>query len=109
MDRFEELYGNFISLIQPYYDHFYIKYSIVSLLLMAVYRLGFQRKLPILKQLLVYIFLVIGALPLVILAYGLPIVPGLLVALALLITVRIRQKSYKPGSENKRGEHSEIK
>ncbi|MBE3553600.1 MAG: hypothetical protein IMW85_01020 [Thermicanus sp.] len=78
--------------IWVWYDYFYVKYAVVVLLLLIAYILGFARPLPLGKRLIVYGVLVIGAFPLVILAYVLPIVPGLLVMILVLILARLRRR-----------------
>ena len=56
-----------------------------------VYKLGFAKKLRLLQNLVIYIFLFIGCLVLTFLAFFLPIVEGLIVAALILIIYRVRQ------------------
>ncbi|CCQ92403.1 conserved hypothetical protein [[Clostridium] ultunense Esp] len=78
--------------IRIWYDYFYVKYAVVVLLLLIAYILGFSRPLPLGKRLIVYGVLVIGSFPLVLLAYVLPIVPGLMVIILVLILARFRRR-----------------
>jgi hypothetical protein len=83
------------------YDNWWIKYALVAILLLLVYIFGFERPLPILKRILIYLILIIGCFPLVMLAYVLPIIPSLLVALLLFVAVWVRRKDYKNNPEEK--------
>lgn len=74
------------------FRNFMILYIIVTLLLAIVYKLGFARKLPILKSALVYVVLAIGALPLSFLGIALPLVEALVLAVLLLVIVKIRTR-----------------
>jgi 4-hydroxybenzoate polyprenyltransferase len=71
---------------------FLILYAITAALLAIVYKLGFAKRLPILKSLIVYLVLVIGALPLAFLGTELPMVEALLLAVAVLAIVRFRMR-----------------
>ncbi|MBO8155387.1 MAG: YlaH-like family protein [Bacillaceae bacterium] len=66
-------------------------YFIILILAFITYKLGFARKLPILKSLVVYIFLVIGCVILTIpLGLTLPIAEGLAVTSLVLAIYRFR-------------------
>lgn len=71
---------------------FFILYAITAALLAIVYKLGFAKRLPILKAIIVYLVLVIGALPLAFLGIALPLVEALLIAVAILAIVRFRMR-----------------
>lgn len=75
-------------------------YGITTVLLAVVYKLGFAKRLPILKSLIVYIILAIGALPLAFLGIALPLVEALLMATIVLIIVRIRMNKSKSNSNS---------
>lgn len=74
------------------FRNFMILYFIVTILLAIVYKLGFARKLPILKSALVYFVLALGAWPLAFLGIALPLVEALIIAVILLVIVKIRTR-----------------
>lgn len=74
-------------------------YAITTVLLMIVYNLGFARKLPVLKSIIVYIALAAGAFPLAFLGIALPVVESLLIATVVLTIVRLRMKPSGKGVE----------
>lgn len=67
----------------------------ITLLAVLVYKLGFAKKLPILKSALIYLFLIGGCLFLTFLAIFLPIAEGLIVAALILIIYKIRLNREK--------------
>ncbi|GAB7387690.1 hypothetical protein BSNK01_15270 [Bacillaceae bacterium] len=74
---------------------FVVKYAyyVIFVLTACVYKLGFARKLPLFKSLIIYFLLALGCVPLTILySFGLPVVGSLLVAVALLVIVRVSRK-----------------
>lgn len=75
---------------------FMILYLVILILSAIVYNLGFARKLPILKTIIVYIFLAIGAFPLAFLGIALPFVEALLIATVILGIIRWRNPDYDP-------------
>lgn len=69
------------------------KFYVLAILLGVTYKLGFARKLPFLKSLVVYFVLVLGAIPLyTLMLFGLPMIPALAVAVVVLLLARIRMK-----------------
>ncbi|HEY8343038.1 MAG TPA: YlaH-like family protein [Calditerricola sp.] len=75
-------------------------YAVIFVLSVILYNLGFARKLPLLKTVIVYLLLAIGCVPLTVLyALGLPIVPALLVGVALLVIVQIRRRAAERRKE----------
>lgn len=89
------------------YDNGWVRYAIVAGLTLILYKLGFERPLPLLKRLIVYIVLVIGSFPLVVLlAFGLPIIPALLAAIVLMVVVRFRERRYKAVDQPKEGNNT---
>jgi hypothetical protein len=69
------------------------KFYLLVILLGVTYKLGFARKLPPLKSLIVYIVLVLGCLPLYGLhLFGLPIIPALAISVVVLLIARFRRK-----------------
>lgn len=69
----------------------WLLYLTICLLCIIVYKLGFARKLPLLKSLVVYAFLLFGCSILTFLGVVLPITEGLVVAALILIVYRIRR------------------
>ncbi|MBD8068442.1 YlaH-like family protein [Bacillus sp. PS06] len=63
-----------------------------------VYKLGFAQKLPILKSVIIYLFLGFGCTLLTFLAIFLPITEGLVVAALILIIYKIRLYQSKKQS-----------
>ncbi|MDQ0227032.1 YlaH-like family protein [Metabacillus niabensis] len=68
----------------------WLLYITIFLLSVVVYKLGFAKKLPILKSLIIYIFLALGCTVLTFLGIFLPIAEGLVVAALILIIYKIR-------------------
>ncbi|MBS4177262.1 YlaH-like family protein [Lederbergia citrea] len=64
-------------------------------LAILVYKLGFAKRLPLLKSAVIYLFLITGCLFLTFLAIFLPIAEGLMVAALILIIYKIRLKREK--------------
>jgi hypothetical protein len=60
-----------------------------------VYKLGFAKKLPMGKSIVVYLFLILGCTVLTFLGVFLPITEGLLVAALILIIYKIRLYNQK--------------
>ncbi|MCJ7843271.1 YlaH-like family protein [Lederbergia sp. NSJ-179] len=67
----------------------------ITALAILVYKLGFAKKLPLLKSFIIYLFLIVGCLFLTFLAIFLPIAEGLMVAAVILIIYKIRLKREK--------------
>ncbi len=74
------------------FEHVWITYAIIYVLVTYVYNKVFRvRKLPLLKDAIIYILIAIGTFVLLIFQmFGLPIVLCLLVAVGLMLLVRIR-------------------
>lgn len=70
-------------------------YYVVFVLTAIVYQLGFARRLPWMKTLVVYLFLAIGCIPLTVLAGKLPIIESLGITIVFLILVHIRRRQSK--------------
>lgn len=77
----------------------WLLYLFIVLLTIVVYKLGFERKLPILKSLVVYAFLLFGCTILSFFAVFLPIGEGLVVAAIILIIYRIRRMQGEKAKE----------
>jgi len=69
----------------------YVLLALVFIMSALVYKLGFAKKLPLLKNIMIYTFLFIGCLVLTFLALFLPIVEGTIVAALILIIYRVRR------------------
>ncbi|WP_078547380.1 YlaH-like family protein [Litchfieldia alkalitelluris] len=65
-------------------------YLTIFALSILVYKLGFAQKLPILKSVLIYLFLGVGCTILTFLGIFLPVTEGLVVAALILIIYKIR-------------------
>ncbi len=72
-----------------------LQYIFIVILSIIVYRLGFAKKLPLLKNVIIYFCLVVGCLILLLFSYGLPIAEGLLVAAVVLGIYKIRLHQSK--------------
>ncbi|ACJ34241.1 YlaH-like family protein [Anoxybacillus flavithermus] len=68
----------------------WLLYATIVVLSIIVYRLGFARKLPILKNVVIYTLLVLGCTILTFFAVFLPVAEGLLVAAVVLIIYKWR-------------------
>ncbi len=73
----------------------WLLYITIFVLSVVVYKLGFAKKLPILKSLIIYIFLALGCTVLTFLGIFLPIAEGLVVAALILIIYKIRLHQSK--------------
>lgn len=60
-----------------------------------VYKLGFAKKLPVAKSILIYLFLVLGCTFMTFLGIFLPVAEGLIVAAMILIIYKIRLHQQK--------------
>ncbi|WP_048602611.1 YlaH-like family protein [Rubeoparvulum massiliense] len=68
-------------------------FLIIVFLSAMMYHLGFAKRLPILKTLIIYLLLIVGCIPLIMLrALGLPIISALSVGVAILLVYRIVRK-----------------
>ncbi|XKE93717.1 YlaH-like family protein [Metaplanococcus flavidus] len=68
----------------------YALFAIILLLSALVYKLGFAKKLPLGKNIVIGLFLAVGGLGLTFLAFFLPVVEGLVIAALILILYKIR-------------------
>ncbi|RWU15830.1 YlaH-like family protein [Anoxybacillus flavithermus] len=75
----------------------WLLYATIVVLAIIVYRLGFARKLPLLKNVVIYTLLVLGCTILTFFAVFLPVAEGLLVAAVVLIIYkwRLRREGEK--------------
>lgn len=74
---------------------FTVLYVIVVILTIVVFNLGFARKLPILKTVVVYIALLFGAFFITLLALRLPVIESLLIATLVLGAYKYRMYKEK--------------
>lgn len=70
-------------------------YLTIIMLCVLVYKLGFAKKLPLGKSILIYLFLILGCTILTFLGVFLPIAEGLVVAALILIIYKIRLRQHK--------------
>jgi len=73
----------------------WLLYITILILCIVVYKLGFSQKLPLLKSIIIYLFLIIGCTFLSFLGIFLPIAEGLVVAALILIIYKIRLQRHK--------------
>ncbi|MBD1380937.1 YlaH-like family protein [Metabacillus arenae] len=93
MDNVSERLSFFASLyrVQENADlGMWLLYFTILGLSIIVYKLGFAKKLPILKSALIYLFLALGCTVLTFLGIFLPVAEGLVVAALILIIYKIR-------------------
>ncbi|MBY6036242.1 YlaH-like family protein [Fictibacillus nanhaiensis] len=74
---------------------FLLLYLIITMLSIIVFKLGFAKKLPPLKTVVIYLFLIIGCMPLAFFGIGLPVAEGLIVAALILIIYKVRLHQSK--------------
>jgi hypothetical protein len=75
-------------------------YLTIVVLSIIVYKLGFAKELPILKSMIIYLFLILGCTILTFFAAFLPIAEGLVVAALVLIIYKIRLHREKNQEAN---------
>lgn len=73
----------------------WLQYVYIVILAAIVYKLGFAKKLPLLKNIVIYLCLLIGCFVMLIFSYALPIAEGLAGAAVLLIIYKIRLHQTK--------------
>ncbi|KAA0548080.1 hypothetical protein FZW96_10135 [Bacillus sp. BGMRC 2118] len=78
----------------------WLLYITIFLLSVVVYKLGFAKKLPILKSAVIYFFLALGCTVLTFLGIFLPVAEGLVVAAVILIVYKIRLYNSKKADAN---------
>jgi succinate-acetate transporter protein len=78
----------------------WLLYLTIFALSVLVYKLGFAKKLPILKSALIYTFLALGCTVLTFLGIFLPVAEGLVVAALVLIIYKIRLHQSKKHEAN---------
>jgi hypothetical protein len=75
----------------------WLLYVTIFALSVVVYKLGFAKKLPLLKSAVIYVFLAAGCTILTFFGILLPVGEGLVVAAAILIIYKIRLHRAKRG------------
>ncbi|MCS0672914.1 YlaH-like family protein [Cytobacillus firmus] len=73
----------------------WLLYITIVLLSILVFKLGFAKKLPIIKSAVIYTFLILGCTVLTFLGVFLPVAEGLVVAALILIIYKIRLHQEK--------------
>jgi hypothetical protein len=73
----------------------WLQYFYIVILSAIVYKLGFAKKLPLLKNIVIFICLLIGCFLMLFFSYALPIAEGLAGAALLLIIYKIRLHQTK--------------
>jgi len=95
LDRFSPTLRFYYDLTQNAQTANWMLYITITALSILVYKLGFAKKLSILKSAVIYLFLLSGCLMLSFLAIFLPIAEGLMVAALILIIYKIRLNREK--------------
>jgi len=85
----------FIELTKDVETGVLLQYVFIVILTVIVYRLGFAKNLPLLKNIVIYTSLCIGCLIMLFFSYALPIAEGLGVAALILIVYKIRLHQSK--------------
>lgn len=78
----------------------YVVFILVFILSAIVFKLGFARELPLMKNIIIYTFLFLGCIMLTFFAFFLPMIEGLIVAALILIVYKSRMWREKR-EENK--------
>lgn len=78
----------------------WLLYLTIVGLSILVYKLGFAQKLPLLKNIIIYAFLLLGSTVLTFLAIFLPVAEGLVVAALILIIYKLRLRQHKKAEAN---------
>ncbi|GLI82932.1 MULTISPECIES: YlaH-like family protein [Rossellomorea] len=73
----------------------WLLYLTIIGLSILVYKLGFAKKLPIAKSIVIYLFLVMGCTVLTFLGIFLPVAEGLVIAALILIIYKVRLNNEK--------------
>jgi len=73
----------------------WLLYATVLVLSVIVYRLGFAKKLPLLKNIVIYALLALGCTILTFFAVFLPVAEGLVIAALVLIIYKVRLHQSK--------------
>ncbi len=68
----------------------YVVFILVFILSAIVFKLGFARELPLMKNIIIYTFLFLGCIMLTFFAFFLPMIEGLIVAALILIVYKSR-------------------
>ncbi|WP_184403598.1 YlaH-like family protein [Geomicrobium halophilum] len=80
---------------------FWLLYAAVVVLSIMVFNLGFARKLPLLKNVVVYAALLLGCFVLTFFAIFMPVVESLLAVAVVLSIYRVRLKLHKRNEAKK--------
>ena len=78
----------------------YVVFILVFILSAIVFKLGFARELPLLKNIIIYTFLFLGCIMLTFFAFFLPMIEGLMVAALILIVYKSRMWREKREEKN---------
>lgn len=90
----------FIELTNDIKTGVILQYIFIVILSVIVYRLGFAKKLPLGKNIVIYFSLCVGCILMLFFSYALPIAEGLGVAALLLIVYKIRLHQTKKQSKS---------
>jgi hypothetical protein len=90
----------FIELTNDIHTGVILQYIFIVILCVIVYRLGFAKKLPLGKNIVIYFSLCVGCVIMLFFSYALPIAEGLGVAALLLVIYKIRLHQTKKQSNS---------
>ncbi|MBM7095962.1 MULTISPECIES: YlaH-like family protein [Alteribacter] len=74
---------------------YWMLFLLINIMTVLVFNLGFARKLPVLKMVVVYVMMLFGNLFITFLAFSLPIIESLFVAAVVLGVYRIQMRRRK--------------
>jgi hypothetical protein len=78
---------------------FIVLYILINLLSVLVFNLGFARKLPLLKNVVIYGMMLFGNIFITFLAFTLPIIESLFIAAIVLGVYKLQLKRHKQNEE----------
>ncbi|GER68428.1 membrane protein [Weizmannia acidilactici] len=80
----------------------WLLYATITVLCMIVYRLGFARKLPVLKSAVIYVLMMLGCTLLTFFSIFLPVAEALFIAAIVLGIYKIRLRQSKKTDKEER-------
>ena len=96
-DETTRVYGRMSGIARYIYENMpnydvagYVVFILVFILSAIVFKLGFARELPLMKNVIIYTFLFLGCIMLTFFAFFLPMIEGLIVAALILIVYKSR-------------------
>ncbi|NGP44388.1 hypothetical protein G4V62_05250 [Bacillaceae bacterium SIJ1] len=96
---FQQIVGEEVP-IDEMLPQVFMLYGIIVILSILVYNLGFAKKLPVLKNVVIYALLFIGCWPLTFMAIGLPVAEALVVIAIIFGVYRFRMHKGRKQQTN---------